>query len=276
VLPSLGGRFLPAGGLADGAADRVPASLACCMRGLFQQPKGIQWTVAGLLAASFWVPWLGLLAWWPLWIVGLLLPVAVCHFMFALTPLLRLTGVFRYHSPMLRSFLPWRRVCDLHTGTFFDYLAHFRWEERGAVAARKMLIYFVEGLVALSEDIESGRVPAEVQIQVTSYFIREETFARYGFQTSRPDASYRLNSLISYFNLVLMYSYARGRLAFPALHLAHRATMTGAELVRRAPAMKLLVRRLRRAADAEAAQVGSASGSPPLCPTPGSSTSGGV
>lgn len=216
------------------------------MNDLFRRSKAVQWGAALSLAMTYGAAW-AWVAWhlaWP--VVVLLLPVAFSHFMFAMTPLLRLTGVFVYHSPMLRSFLPRRTLCDLHTGTFFDYLMHFRWEERGPAASRRLLGYFVEGLVAISEDIRAGRISPDVRIQVTSYFIKEDTFVRYGFRTGAPDFAYRLNSFVSYFNLVLMYSYARGRLTFPALSLARRAEMSGKELLRHAPAMAALARKLGR------------------------------
>jgi hypothetical protein len=216
------------------------------MRGFYQQPKWAQFCVALALALSFWGVWLALLICLPLWAWCALFPLWVFHFMLAMTPWLRWTGVFVYHSAMLRAFLPRRGVCDLHTGTVFDYLAHHGLRGWGPVASKKILLSIIEGLVAISEEIRCGRLAAHTQVQLTSYFIRPKTLERYGFHIGRPDAAYWFNSVLSIFNIGLMYCYARGRVALPALHHARKAVISGPALVQAAPALRALVRRLER------------------------------
>jgi hypothetical protein len=216
------------------------------MRGFYQQPKWSQVGVASLLALSFLGLWLGLLACLPLWLWALLFPLCVFHFMLAMTPWLRWGGIFIYHSAMLRAFTPRGGVCDLHTGTVFDYVANFGWNGWGPVASRKIMASIVEGLAAIGEEIQAGRMPAETRVQLTSYFVRAETLRRYGFRTSQPDRIYWFNSVLSLFNIVLMYCYARGSFGFPALHHAQKAVISGPDLVKAIPAMRVLARRLER------------------------------
>lgn len=223
------------------------------MRGFYQQPKWVQFGVALALALSFWGLWLGLLLRLPLLAWFALFPLWVFHFMLAMTPWLRWTGVFVYHSAMLRAFVPRGGVCDLHTGTVFDYLAHHGARGWGPVASKKILLSIIEGLVAISEEIRCGHLPPDTQVQLTSYFIRPETLERYGFRIGRPDAAYWFNSVLSIFNIGLMYCYAKGRLALPALHHARRAVITGPALVEAAPALRALACRLERSCRPETA-----------------------
>ena len=216
------------------------------MRGFYQQPKWSQVGMASLLALSFIALWVGLLVRLPLWLWALLFPLCVFHFMLAMTPWLRWSGVFIYHSAMLRAFTPRGGVCDLHTGTVFDYVANFGWNGWGLVASRKIMASIVEGLGAIGEEIQAGRMPADTQVQLTSYFVRPETLQRYGFRTSPPDGTYWFNSALSLFNIVLMYCYSRGRVGFPALHQAQKAVINGPDLVRAIPALRALSRRLER------------------------------
>lgn len=216
------------------------------MRGFYQQPKWRRVGIASALGVSFFALWLGLLAWLPLGLWLMLFPLCVFHFMLAMTPWLRWSGIFIYHSAMLRAFTPRGGVCDLHTGTVFDYIANFGWQGWGPTVSRKIMASIVEGLAAIGEKIQTGQMPADTEVQLTSYFVRPETLQRYGFRTGRPDGTYWFNSVLSMFNIVLMYCYARGRFGIPALHHAQKAVISGPELVKAIPAMRALARRLER------------------------------
>ena len=216
------------------------------MRGFYQQPKWSQVGIASLLALSFFGLWLGLLARLPLGLWLALFPLCVFHFMLAMTPWLRWNGVFVYHSAMLRAFVPRGGVCDLHTGTVFDYVANFGWRGWGPVASRKIMASIVEGLAVIGEQIQTGKMPGDTRVQLTSYFVRPETLQRYGFHTGQPDRVYWFNSALSVFNIVLMYCYARGRFGLPALHHARKAVISGPDLVLAIPALRALARRLER------------------------------
>lgn len=215
-------------------------------RDFYQRPLGSQIGVASGLPLSFVGLWFGLLGRLPPGVSWVLFPLCIFHFMLAMTPWLRWCGVFVYYSAMLRAFALRGGVCDLHTGTVFDYVTHFGWRGRGPVAARKIMASIVQGLVVIGEDIRAGRLPPETQVQRTSYFVRPETLERYGFRLGRPDVSYWFNSTLSLFNIILMYSFARGRFGLPALHRARKAVISGSDLLAAAPALRALARRLER------------------------------
>lgn len=225
------------------------------MRGFYQQPRWVQLGVACLLALSYWGLWLGLLVRLPWWGWFALFPLCVCHFMLAMTPWLRWCGVFVYHSAMLRAFVPRGGVCDLHTGTIFDYLANFGARGSGAVASKKIMRSIIEGLVAIGEEIRAGQMPPDTRVQLTSYFVRPETLERYGFRTSRPDARYWFNSVLSIFNIYLMYCYSKGRLSIPPILQARKAVISGPALVAAVPNLRTLMRRLERNCRPEAGVV---------------------
>ena len=167
---------------------------------------------------------------------------------FLLAPLLRLVGALRYVSPYLVVTRGRGGTLQLHGATLFDYLFLFRWKERGDQAVRKILAWYVEGLLALAREVEAGRIPGNTQITATSYIFSESVAGRYGFQVETA-RRHSLGGLLTYPTQVLTYSFARGRWALPPVHRARRATIEAADLAAQAPRLrKLLDRRVREAA----------------------------
>jgi hypothetical protein len=92
--------------------------------------------------------------------------------------LLRL-GVCRYHSPLLYTTgLGPRR--EIHLGTTRDFLA------QGPSPRRQRLARLAEGLLALCDDVESGRLRPDVRLSGTTDLLRAETASRLGFLAGPP------------------------------------------------------------------------------------------
>ena len=174
----------------------------------------------------------------------LLLPIWMLLANFLTAPFLRLIGVYRYYSPYLIVTGSRHRGLQLHGATLFDYWLLLGWEERGRPAVRRILIWYLEGLVALARDIEAGRFPMDVPIFATSYIFSNRSALRYGFKV---DSSRRFlfGCLLTYPTQFLTYSFARGRWAFPNLSRAKRATISGRELCAHIGSFERLLKRLR-------------------------------
>ncbi len=151
---------------------------------------------------------------------------------FCLTPIFRLTGMYRYYSPMLLGYAPSDKHIDLHNGTSFDYLFVFglQKDSRSSLRARIMGFHF-QGLLKIIDRIENEEIPESVLISGTSYFFNERTAKKLGFSIEPPSTFYRLNVYANFIDIFWMYSLAQGRLVFPAIRDVKKIETTGRTLV---------------------------------------------
>jgi hypothetical protein len=160
-------------------------------------------------------------------------PVAVSLWQLSVTPFCRATGIYLYHSPMLKVTFRTSRTYEVHGGTSWDWLGLFQFRDRGARAARQVMVWYLEGLLDIAARIERGELPPSVEITGTSWFFRADTARRLGFELRPAGLRLRLNLLLNAFDLWLTYSFTRGRLALPGLLDVKQAVIRGDELVRR-------------------------------------------
>ena len=239
------------------------------MRNFYSLPRRRQWLWAGVLACGMLVPGMvvgavatavALLAgrggdadFLPLLLVpfGLMLmvPLMAVAAQFFTAPVLYLIGHLRYYSPLLLVEGPTPALYRIHGGTSFDYFVHLRWADRGAPARRKTMRWYLQGLLAIADEVEAGKVPGSVRIVGTSYVFGERTARRLGFTVEPPDPAMRGGLMLNYLNLFWKYSFARGRLAFPNLKRIRQAATTGDELLRHRPRIQALLDRIARDRD---------------------------
>lgn len=150
---------------------------------------------------------------------------------FAFTPIFRLSGIYQYYSPMLLGYMANYRQIDLHSGGSFDYLFVMRKYKAGAEIRNRLLMYHVEGLINLIQLIENKSIPETVNIVGTSYFFKERTLNKLGFEIEKPSLFYRLNLFVNFIDLFWMYSLSQGKLSIPKLWNAKKASITGAKLI---------------------------------------------
>ena len=179
---------------------------------------------------------------WPIF----LFPVALSLFQFSVTPFLRATGFYRYHSAMLKSTLRTGRTWEIHGGTSLDYLLFLRVGEPSASTLRRLLVSYLEGLRDIALRVEAGEIPPDMSVTGTSYFFSEHSARRLGFRIER--AGFRLRCVLAlyFLDLLVLYSLARGRLAVPNVLNARRVVISGGELARNRPALEALIARLEK------------------------------
>ena len=134
---------------------------------------------------------------------------------------------------MLLVYSPNQKKYDLHNGTSFDYLFVMRKVETGRPFQNTMLAYYVEGLLKIIEELETGKIPPGITISGTSYFFSESTAERIGFTVVPPSQFLKLNLYINFIDLTWTYSLAKGKLSFPNLRAAKGVTIQGDELLNR-------------------------------------------
>ena len=202
------------------------------MNTFYTYSKRKQWTITIILLIIFGVlmiAWLQLMTrslWYYFSIVLLVPPMQ-----FALTPLLTLTGTYKYLSPMLLVYNPTQEKYDLHNGTAFDYFFVMRGIKKGRATQNKILAYYLEGLLKIVEELEQSDIPESITISGTSYFFSESTARRLGFSIDPPNRFLQFNQYINYVDLVWMYSRAKGRFRLPNLKNVKSVSIKGSGLL---------------------------------------------
>ncbi len=164
---------------------------------------------------------------------------------FTCTPFNKLTGVFRYYSPMLFGYMANNKQIDLHSGTSFDYLFVMRKYKSGVEFRNRILSYHLEGLIYIVQLIENKRVPETVNIVGTSYFFNNRTLQKMGFETKNPSIFYRLNLLLNFVDLIWMYSLSQGKFAIPKINIVKKASITGKSLIENKNRIEILYDKIK-------------------------------
>lgn len=216
------------------------------MNRFYQYSRSVQYGVSALLfliAGSLLVVWTFSIT--QNLSLYLLIFFCVPVMQFCLSPLMTLSGVYKYLSPMLLVYSPTAKKYDLHNGTSFDYLWVMRKVKPGRPVQTTMLAYYVAGLLEIIRELEAGEIPPDITITGTSYFFSTSTIERLGFSPVPASNNYKLNFLLNYLDLLWMYSLSKGKLSFPNLKNIKAVAITGKDLQEKKPYLERLQRFLQ-------------------------------
>jgi hypothetical protein len=198
------------------------------MNNFYKQPIVLQWFIAVVMM---------LIGFYPSFLIieltskhsvsGLLFILILPLLQFAFTPIYKLSGMYTYYSPMLLGYMANAVQIDLHSGGSFDYLMVMRNSKSGLILRNKLIMYYLEGLLNITNQIEQGTIPRSVNIKATSYFFNERTIKKMGFEVQNPSAYYRLNLLLNFIDLTWMYSLSMGKFSIPKIWDAKKMSIKG-------------------------------------------------
>jgi len=177
-----------------------------------------------------------ILNWWVILINKFLLGILLIFVMvpitqFLITPLFTLLKFYTYYSPMLVVFGANKRVLNIHNGTSFDYLFEMRNVKPGVQWERKMLLYYLQGLIEISNQIESNKLPKSIIIRGSSYFFSNQTASRFNFEILRTPMLEKINLVLNYLDLFWSYSFSKGKIVFPGIKNIKTMRTTGEKLI---------------------------------------------
>lgn len=211
------------------------------MKQFYNLPKPIQWFIAILLFFG------GVAASMPLLSKPyglLLLPVLAPLLNLVSVPFLRLVGVYKYLNPYVISTVQTDKEYDLHNVFTFDYLVNFTWSDRGAYVQKTLLGHYFKALLTIIERIESGQLSPEVKVVGHSYFFNDRTAEKLGFTISKASVFWIVNSAMQFIELSYLYSFSKGKWAFPKFWKVKRAEIVGKDLVAKKERIEKLVGKL--------------------------------
>lgn len=202
------------------------------MHNFYKQANIVQWLATILLLVGGFLPALFLIQKGqaqPFFYVLFILYIPLAQFAF--TPLLRLTGVYTYYSPMLIGYMANDKEIDLHSGGSFDYLFVMRKYKSGIELRNRLLMYHLEGLLHLIQLIEHKALPETLTISGTSYFFNKRTLQKLGFEMIKPTLFFKLNLFLNLIDLTWMYSLSKGKFSIPKIWQAKKASISGTKLI---------------------------------------------
>ena len=215
------------------------------MNDFYKQPKLLQWLEAILLLIIGFYPAILIIEMaYDQPMLNLLFLIYIPIGQFIATPIFRLSGVYKYYSPMLIGYMPNNVQIDLHSGGSFDYLFVMRKFKIGFETRNRILTYHLEGLLNIIAQIENGAIPKSVIISGTSYFFNKRTLNKLGFELQKPSLFYRINLLLNFIDLIWMYSIAQGHISIPKIWTANMASIEGGILVDHKDMIEALYRKL--------------------------------
>ena len=161
----------------------------------------------------------------------LLIPIFKTAGHFSLTPLLKLSGLLKYHSPLFLTVNYNESKWEIHNGTTFDYVINMRWAQRGFRARQMTINYYLVGLLNLINELKSRKNLTEIEVTGTSYFIGENTISKIGFCEEKVRVWQKILFVVDYVTLFIMYSFSRGRISFPNIFKLKKIKIRGDKLV---------------------------------------------
>ncbi len=216
------------------------------IRRLYNLPKPAQWTVAVFMS----VVGVGVSAtlvtivYFPFWI--LLIPVIKTISHFSIAPLFRLLGFYNYYSPMLLVIKSNKKAWEMHNGNTFDYLMNMKWAYHGMRARKEIMLHYCNGLLNIIQDIEKKKVSKKIDFFGISYFFNSKNAKLLGFTEEKVRLRRKILFFIDYLNLSLMYSFARGKIAFPNIFKVKKIRISGEKLVNSKDMIKQIFDDLKR------------------------------
>lgn len=132
------------------------------------------------------------------------------------TPSMKKSGGLKYYSSLFLAERPKNGTIKIHGGTLFDYVFVIDPKMNGKQRTNFIIQQYLEGLLNLIEENEINK-SENVKIVGTSYIINDRTAQRVGFKVVKTDYVQKLILIYNYFNVLMTYSIAKGKLSFPKL-----------------------------------------------------------
>lgn len=129
-------------------------------------------------------------------------------------PIGKRKGRFKYYSPTLISeWHPDGRLV-LHGGTLFDYWYSIRHDWSPAEKKRKVLEWYLEGLLNLIDHFDHKEGSEDLQVLATTYFVNSKNIERSGFELISTSVLQYFLIIANYFTISMALTFINQRVTF--------------------------------------------------------------
>ena len=206
---------------------------------IFQVVYSVFQSIIGLIISIFII----LIIKFPVAVLFIVIIKPIVHF--AIAPLLKLTGYYNYFSSMLLG-VKKNSLIELHTGTLFDYFINLHWKEKGKVAKKKLMLNYFSGLLTLINEIEKENISKQTNIIGISFIFSEKTASKMGFSLEPVPFHRQILFYIDCVDLIVMNSFANGKMSFPDLTKVKKIKTSGENLVKAKKSIESLLKKLEK------------------------------
>lgn len=175
---------------------------------------------------------------WKYVMIVFFLPVYSITFM----PILTLLNIADYKSELLFITKDASKNYDIHFGSLFDCVLSGLFSGRRGRFKDLMMFFLIEGLLNIVKDVESGKIEKEAEIQGSSYFFNKKTAAKFGFESIKMKVSHKYLLYLNYLEMLLVFSFSKGRLSRPNIEDFISVKTTGSDLI----AQKVYIEKLHQ------------------------------
>jgi hypothetical protein len=137
-------------------------------------------------------------------------------------------------------------MLTLHGGTLFDYYFMLDRSKSGTSRTRFILAEYVEGLYQLTLDLEQRGRDDDLLIRGTTYFLHPRTLKKIGFESIRTLPGQAFILIFNFFNLLIAFSFAKGRISIPPLSDIRTYQARVSDLLQQKERLKELSHRLNQ------------------------------
>ena len=164
---------------------------------------------------------------WKYVMLAFFMPIYSLTFM----PILTLFKVADFKSELLFITKDAKKNYDIHFGSLFDcILSGLFFGSRGEFRDL-MLFFLVDGMLNITKDVEAGKIDKEAEIRGSSYFFNEKTAQKFGFESMKMKRSHKYILFLNYLEILLVFSFSKGRFSLPNLGDFKSVKTTGGEML---------------------------------------------
>jgi len=145
---------------------------------------------------------------------------------FFTTPLLKISGYYRYYSEFLFIMKIGKQKYDLHLGTSWDFFLN------RLNNPRHVLIELAKGIKKLTEEIESGKLSPQAVFRGNTFYLKRESASKFGFSFRKLNFIEWFLFFMNYAELSLLSSIAHKKLHFVPVSNIYIIYATGEELIK--------------------------------------------
>jgi hypothetical protein len=159
--------------------------------------------------------------------MAFILPIYSITFM----PILTLLKVADYKSELLFITKDAKKNYDIHFGSLFDCILSGLFSGKRGGFKDLMLYFLIDGMLNIIKGVEIGQIDKKAELRGSSYFFNHKTAAKFGFQPMKMKTSHKYILYLNYLEILLVFSFSKGRFAIPNIGDFNSVKTTGGELL---------------------------------------------